>query len=557
MNHFLLSLLLRDIAPRLGQCRIEGIRMLNPILSVALKGDPESRCLVVLLSAPGPFLFTTSRDPLDGLGDRVLKRIAGARLGEVPPASGDRVVRLPLSGAHGGTSVSVYLFGHMAKVRIEREGSVIESLDPRESGRSPEPIASPAVPFVAVTAAQLMEEIRAGTSLPKAIPGLAPELIDCFLDPGGRPDPKALLRFRDDVLAHTAPFVLAARRNIAGVVPLPVAGTSALDAESLPHRFGPFPRAAEACESVGAAMLRDAEDRILDRRAAPIRKRLQRRGQLLVNLQHDLEVAATHEVGRQEAETLAAFQSQISQGTSRIELPSLYRPGETVRIDLDPAVSVQEEIRRRFKRAAKLERSRRRLGERIESVEKEIALLETVISGLEGDAEFGPLLRRLEEVSSRFRLLNQKRLRGQGREVRRYREFNLDPQWFAIVGRSNKENDEITFALAGPQDIWLHAHQVPGSHVVLKSKGTPGNPPDRILEAAAGIAAYFSKARHSSLVPVIYTLRKYVRKPRASKPGLVMCEREKTLFVKPQLPPSGHRTGPADPGGDPSEPWEA
>ena len=105
-----------------------------------------------------------------------------------------------------------------------------------------------------------------------------------------------------------------------------------------------------------------------------------------------------------------------------------------------------------------------------------------------------------------------------------------------LVGRNNRENDTLTFRSAHPDDIWMHAQQTPGSHVVLKSTGGTGNPSRAVLETAAGIAAYFSKARHAGLVPVIYTLRKYVRKFRGARPGQVTCEREKTIFAEPKLP---------------------
>ncbi len=107
-----------------------------------------------------------------------------------------------------------------------------------------------------------------------------------------------------------------------------------------------------------------------------------------------------------------------------------------------------------------------------------------------------------------------------------------------IVGRNNRENDEVTFSHAAPNDIWFHAQGVTGSHVVLnRREGGIGNPPASIIERAASVAAHYSRARHSALVPVMYTLRKYVRKFRGARPGQVKCEREKTVMVPPKLPP--------------------
>jgi predicted ribosome quality control (RQC) complex YloA/Tae2 family protein len=105
-----------------------------------------------------------------------------------------------------------------------------------------------------------------------------------------------------------------------------------------------------------------------------------------------------------------------------------------------------------------------------------------------------------------------------------------------MVGRSNQENDEITFRVSAPGDWWFHAEGVPGSHVVLRPRGGTDAPPARIIEQAASVAAHYSKARHSGLVPVIYTLRKYVRKFRGAEPGQVKCERETMVMVPPVLP---------------------
>jgi predicted ribosome quality control (RQC) complex YloA/Tae2 family protein len=101
------------------------------------------------------------------------------------------------------------------------------------------------------------------------------------------------------------------------------------------------------------------------------------------------------------------------------------------------------------------------------------------------------------------------------------------------VGRGARHNDELTFRHSSPGDVWLHARHVGGAHVILRWPG-PGNPPARDLAEAATLAALHSKARTSGSVPVDWTLRKYVRKPRKSPPGRVAVERVETLFVRPE-----------------------
>ena len=105
------------------------------------------------------------------------------------------------------------------------------------------------------------------------------------------------------------------------------------------------------------------------------------------------------------------------------------------------------------------------------------------------------------------------------------------------MGRNNKENDQLTHRASHLRDIWLHAQGVAGSHVILRTAGKPESVPKAVLHKAAALAALHSKARHSSLVPVIHTERRYVRKPRKAGPGLAVCLQEKNVFVEPGVAP--------------------
>ena len=100
------------------------------------------------------------------------------------------------------------------------------------------------------------------------------------------------------------------------------------------------------------------------------------------------------------------------------------------------------------------------------------------------------------------------------------------------MGRSSKANDLLTFQHARPDDVWLHARHAAGAHVILRWEGE-GSPPARDLAEAAVLAALHSRARSSGSVPVDWTRRKYVRKPRRAAPGTVIPERVATLFVDP------------------------
>jgi predicted ribosome quality control (RQC) complex YloA/Tae2 family protein len=117
-----------------------------------------------------------------------------------------------------------------------------------------------------------------------------------------------------------------------------------------------------------------------------------------------------------------------------------------------------------------------------------------------------------------------------------FRCFSLEHDYEVWVGRNAKQNDALTFRHARKYDLWMHARGVAGSHVVLRLPNRDARPGKPILEQAAAIAAYFSKAQGSSLVPVIVTPRKYVRKPKGAATGAVAVEREDVLLVEPRLP---------------------
>ncbi len=131
--------------------------------------------------------------------------------------------------------------------------------------------------------------------------------------------------------------------------------------------------------------------------------------------------------------------------------------------------------------------------------------------------------------------------RDDAEKTARFKRFRLDEKHCIYAGRSGAENDELTHEFASPSDLWFHAQGSAGSHVILK--GADRSTSRRMIETAAAVAAWFSKARNSRTVPVIYTEKRHVRKPRGSRPGTAVCQREKTIFVTPALP---DETGPAD-----------
>ncbi|MCL6451961.1 MAG: NFACT RNA binding domain-containing protein, partial [Acetobacteraceae bacterium] len=111
-----------------------------------------------------------------------------------------------------------------------------------------------------------------------------------------------------------------------------------------------------------------------------------------------------------------------------------------------------------------------------------------------------------------------------------------------LVGRNHRQNEQITLREAGPDDVWLHARGVPGSHVILRTLPDGSFPESSLLEAAA-LAAYFSRARASGKVEVDWTRRRHVRKPPGSRPGMVIYDHQRTVVVRPWGPMDGGGRG--------------
>lgn len=498
MDGSLLQIFADSVRSRLVGRSVGVVRWYPPILSIPVGDRTQSEFLVAIVGHPGPFCYLAPAGPLEKVAaSQSFRPLTGAHLLDVRRPTGERILRVAAESSDetGDTlRLDLLLFGSTGRAELLREGDVlIQAVGGRgrpqrqrlESAPAP---ATPATPLVQQRDAEGLSE-----------------------------------------------FYLTSKSRLCGV------GVSAADDPRAGHRLGPFRDAVEACHEVGVRLLDEAYGAIVRSRLKPVARRADSLRRLLVKLEADLESATGGWRVRREAETLATYQSRIPSGSREIELPDPYDPETTHRIELDPSVPVRAQIDKRFKRAARLERSVTPIEQRIDTARRDLLSLESRMSSVESEADFAVAMGKLDELldrlpGSRTASTTGGRGRAERNEATSYRRFDLDKMWFVLVGRNNRENDDLTFHTAAPSDLWFHAQYVPGSHVVLKSRGKSGAPPAGILERAASIAAYFSKAKHSGLVPVIYTQRKYVRKPRGAKPGQVTCEREQMVLVEPVLP---------------------
>lgn len=288
---------------------------------------------------------------------------------------------------------------------------------------------------------------------------------------------------------------------------------------------------------------------------------------------------------RRHAEALLVHMGEIPRGASSFTCPDPQDPSRTFVIELDPRRSASANADLLFRTARRLERGNPLRARRMRAIEEAAARLSVLRAqsaslavATKGEGllrtALGPFARRstprhetrphdgTARAASLVRRAGAARrpaesARGSAPAVRRRPEERFHPRtyttregWTVLVGRSNEENDYVTHALARPDDYWFHAHGCPGSHVVLRREGRKDNPSVRTLEEAASIAAWFSKARTSRKAPVVYTMKKYVRRPRKGPPGLALITREKLILVEPKAPPDADRGGWTDEGED-------
>lgn len=264
-------------------------------------------------------------------------------------------------------------------------------------------------------------------------------------------------------------------------------------------------------------------------------KRLKRKEAIQLNTLSEAENA---HLLRHEGELLTANFHLIPTGKESVQVPDYTQPNQPlVTIGLDPRLSPSANVQRIFKNYNKAKNSKKFAQVQLEKTQAERRYLEDVLFQIELADEQSILDAINEELTTLGYLKKQNKSRGiklkTPRGPERYRSID---GLTILVGRNNQQNDELTFRLSSPNHLWLHARNIPGSHVVILGEEIP----EQTLMQAALLAAYFSQSRTSPKVSVDYTLRRHVRKPKGAKPGFVNYDHAKTIVVNPtefDLPP--------------------
>ena len=340
----------------------------------------------------------------------------------------------------------------------------------------------------------------------------------------------------DRVCSRAAEWFRTAQERVDPVVYYDEAGTPA-DICAFPYatrshfRMKHFPTISEAMDEYYS--VRDDIQRVFQKATAlrhTLKRNIERCEKKLAIRMQTLKDAEHMEEYRIKGELLNASIAQIPRGAKTVFLPNWYdEKCAPLEIALDESLSPARNAQRYFKQYQKARNAASLAQKQADETREELAYLEGQLENLEKSADEADLqeiraeLEKLGYVSAsrtrrQMKALPQSRpmrfISGTGREI--------------LVGKNNMQNERLTFS-AAPDDLWLHAKDMPGSHVILRGP----EPDETSIREAAMLAALYSKGASSSNVPVDMTLRRYVKKPSGAKPGYVIFTHQTTVYVTP------------------------
>ena len=282
---------------------------------------------------------------------------------------------------------------------------------------------------------------------------------------------------------------------------------------------------------------KDFKERV-HQRTADLRKsisiKLERLYHKQKKIEKELRDADNADEFKVKGELLTSYIYMIQKGMESVEVANFYDANySNIRIALNKNLTPSENAQKYFKKYNKLKTAKIELTSQIAICNEEIEYLENIMLGIENCENLEELndikdeLIKLGYAKAPFRYKAKKDID----PTTKPNQFTSSDGFTILVGKNNKQNDYLTLRIADPEDLWMHTKNIPGSHVIIKCAGK--EVPDNTLLEAATLAAYFSKARLSSQVPVDYTMKKHVKKPSGSKPGMVIYETNSTIYVTP------------------------
>ena len=280
---------------------------------------------------------------------------------------------------------------------------------------------------------------------------------------------------------------------------------------------------------------KDIKERI-NQRSTDLRKsisiKLDRLYNKLKKQEEELKESENADIYKIKGELITSYIYMIEKGMEKVNLINFYDENqEELEIKLNKNLTPSENAQKYFKKYNKMKTAKKEIKSQIEISLEEINYLENIMLSIENCENIDELLDIKEELIkvgyTKGSIKNKKENKSNTKPL----EFLSSDGFKILVGKNNKQNDNLTLKIASNDDIWLHTKNIPGSHVIIKTEGK--DVPENTIYEGAMLAGFFSKSRMSSQIPVDYTKKKNVKKPSGSKPGMVIYNTNSTIYVTP------------------------
>ncbi len=279
---------------------------------------------------------------------------------------------------------------------------------------------------------------------------------------------------------------------------------------------------------------RDSKER-MKQRTNDLRKnihvKLDKAYNKLSNLNEDLKKGYNAEKYKLYGNLITANIYQMEKNQDKVELINYYNENyDVITIPLDKKLTPAQNAQKYFKMYNKAKTTIYEVNNQIKKTKREIDYLEQIIINIEQSthmSDIEEIRAELEEIGILKRKVTKKGVSPSKKS--NYLGYISSDGFEILVGKNNKQNDDITFKISSKEDLWFHVKDMPGSHVILKLKNK--TPSDLSISEAATLAAYHSKAKNSTKVTVDYTRRKNVKRQRGAKPGMVIYDNYSTVLV--------------------------
>ena len=569
LDGFSMHRLVAELNNALAGGRIDKITQPNRgTLQFFIRQPGETHILCVSIHPQNPVLYLLD-EPLENPKEPpsfcmlLRKQLETGRVAELRQHGLDRVVRIDVDFlAAGGRIVTKSLFaelmGKYSNLILTEDGNIIDALRRIGATNSRVRLVLPGTPYELPPGGEKLNVLETSPA--------------AFLDAlRARPEAR-LVKALGDVCLGFGPVTAKEVAFSAGLpADMRVGDLDDADLSSLAAALGEV-TAALSDASVPASLLRDGNRKLLAMAAFPLhylpdaeaesfpsvsrmllraealigsyvppdKERFQKlvRGELarsrtkLEKLEAEVREAENADECRVMADNLMTYQYRLQDhADAEVSLTDVYSPeGATLVIPLDRRLTVQQNIQAYYKKYAKRKRARRILKEQLDACAENIRYLASIETSLVSSSSLAELADIRAELIASGLLREKAKKKPDGKPSEPFR-FRAEDGTEILVGKNNAQNDRLTFRTADRDDVWLHAKDIPGSHVILRTGGAPAS--ESTLLLAAAFAARYSQAAGSSNVPVDYTLCRYVKKPSGAKPGFVIFTHQKTLYVTP------------------------